>query len=162
MTRKTLFSRLLAGLVGAVLMMSPLAAMSPADVTGEWRGEGSLALDNEPPQRFRCQVRFLEAPLGRHVFSGRCATAQASQSFVYLLHPLPQGRYRAENRAQPPFELPEEMRGRRIGNGLLRFEAAGEAVFELRLDGDVMRFRIESQRGAARGNGEVSLRRVPG
>lgn len=156
------FRRLLAGSIGAVLTVSPLAAISPADVIGEWRGEGALALDNEPSQRFRCRVRFLEAPLERHVFSGRCATAQAAQSFAYLLHPLPQGRYRAENRAQQPHDLPEEMFGRRIGNGVLRFEAEGEALFELRLDGDVMRFRVESRRGAARGNGEVSLRRVGG
>lgn len=152
---------LLAGLACTALAPPPLAAFGLSDLEGRWRGEGVLALDDEPPQRFRCQIRFRDSARDRSVFSGRCATAQGGQSFVYMLHPLPDGQIRAENRAEQPHELPEEMQGE-IGGGLLRFEAGGEALFELRLDGETMHFRIESDRGETRGSGEVSLRRSEG
>ena len=142
---------------GTALLAPPLAAFSLSDLEGRWRGEGVLALEGEPPQRFRCQIRFRDSARERSVFSGRCATAQGGQSFVYMLQPLPEGRIHAENRAEPPHELPDEMQGS-IGDGVLRFEAEGEALFELRLEGELMRFRVESQRGETRGNGEVSLR----
>ncbi|MCC5988519.1 MAG: hypothetical protein JJT95_12620 [Pararhodobacter sp.] len=147
----------------AVMALSalPLAAFSLSDLEGRWRGEGVLALAGEPPQRFRCQIRFRDSANERSVFSGRCATAQGAQSFIYMLHPLPEGQIRAENRAEPPHELPDEMQGI-IGGGVLRFEADNEALFELRLEGELMRFRVESERGETRGSGEVSLRRVEG
>ena len=149
----------LAGLAWAQPAPSPAAAFSLSDLQGRWQGEGVLALADEPAQRFRCRVRFRDSARERSVFSGRCATAQGAQSFVYMLHPAPGGALRAENRAEPPHELPDEMEGR-IGDGVLRLEAEGEALFELRLDGEAMHFRIESERGENRGSGEASLQRL--
>ena len=155
--------------LGVMMLMAALA-LAPAPVSaldlgafeGRWRGEGSLALDDEPPQRLRCRIRFRESGGGRSVFSGRCATAQAAQSFVYLLHPLPGGQLRAENRAEPPHDLPDEMTGRLHDDSVLRFqaEAGGEGMFELLLADDVMQFRIESERGETTGRGEAVLRRI--
>lgn len=152
---------LLMGMAGMALSAFPLAALSLSDLEGRWRGEGVLALADEPPQRLRCQIRFRDSARERSVFSGRCATAQGAQSFIYMLHPLPEGQLRAENRAEPPHELPDEMQGS-IGGGVLRFEAEGEALFELQLEGEIMRFRIESARGDTRGSGDVSLQRIDG
>lgn len=151
--------RVMVFLVVPALAPASAAAFGLNDLQGRWRGEGVLALADEPPQRLRCLIRFRDSSGGRSVFSGRCATAQAAQSFVYLLHPLGGGRLRAENRAEPPHELPDEMTGSLHDDAVLTFEASGEAVFELRLEGEQIQFSIQSERGETRGRGEAVLQR---
>lgn len=136
----------------ALCLAAPVSALTVDQLEGRWQGEGALVLGNEPEQRLRCRIRLRTIDQGQSFFSGRCATAQASQSFTYMLFETPRGRVTAENRAEFPGELPQTMQGI-AAPGLLRVEAGEGRVFELRLEGDVMHFRIEGSgdRGLAVG-----------
>lgn len=143
----------------ALLVPLPAGALGLPALEGRWQGEGVLHLGDEPPQRLRCQVR-LRATLGDKVaFSGRCATAQGSQSFVYLLSEPAPGVVMAENRSDPPDDLPARMQGRTDPQGLL-FQADGGALFELVREGASLRFVIagHDSRGPARGEALLTLR----
>ncbi len=142
-----------------LLLATPAAALSLGGFSGRWQGEGELVLGDEPAQRFRCQIRLREIASGESFFSGRCATAQAAQSFTYMLFEAPDGALRAENRAETESDLPAEMRGR-AASDLLRFDAENGALFELRRSGADLRFVIAGtdSRGPARGEALLSPR----
>ncbi len=134
-------------LLSALLVFTPAppaAADALAPFEGRWRGAGQLSLDGEPPQRLRCQLRLRRARAGGAVFSGRCATAQAAQSFVYLLQEQPDGGILARNTTDPPDALPPEMLGSLDGD-MLGFEAEGQALFELRRVAQGLQFRLEAE-----------------
>lgn len=147
---KALFTILLMGSL-------PATALTLEEFEGRWRGEGALILDAEPEQRFSCRIRLNRITDGQSFFSGRCATAQASQSFTYMLFESTSGALIAENRAISADSLPSRMAGR-ASPGLLLVEGGDEALFELRLDGDVMTFRIEGDgpQGVARGAAQMT------
>ena len=134
----------------------PAGAEGFAPFEGRWRGEGQLSLDGEPPQRLRCQLRLQSARAGGAVFSGRCATAQAAQSFVYLVQEQPDGRILARNTTDPPDALPREMPGTLDGEKL-GFEAEGRALFEFRRVGEGMQFRIEAETDSGFAAGTATL-----
>lgn len=135
----------------------PAGAQDFAPFEGRWRGEGALVLGDEPPQRLRCQIRLRATREDQAAFSGRCATAQGAQGFVYLLSAPEPGLVVAENRSEGPDDLPPRMQGR-IDAGALRFEAEGGALFELRRDGAALHFVIagHDSRGPARGEARLA------
>ncbi|MCB1362013.1 MAG: hypothetical protein H6899_17335 [Rhodobacter sp.] len=140
-----------------LLIAAPAGALTLDTLQGRWRGEGDLRLGDEPAQRFRCQIRLRPVDPGQSFFSGRCATAQAAQSFTYMLFESADGALRAENRAEGDSDLPAVMQGR-SGPGSLRFEGGDGALFELRRDGDTLRFTIAGtdSRGPALGEATLS------
>ncbi|HPD91989.1 MAG: hypothetical protein H6900_06240 [Rhodobacter sp.] len=144
--------RLVPRLALCLLLAAPAGALTLDTMQGRWRGEGDLRLGDEPAQRFRCQIRLRPIEPGQSFFSGRCATAQAAQSFTYMLFEGADGALRAENRAEGDSELPAVMQGR-AAEGLLRFEGGEGALFELRRDGGTLRFVLAGtdSRGPARG-----------
>lgn len=143
---------LVPALVLALLTAQPLAALTLPQFEGRWRGEGAMVLGDEPEQRFRCQIRLNTTRPGQSFFSGRCATAQAAQSFTYMLTESDAGALSAENRAPTPDDLPPLMTGTALP-GLLDLRAEPAALFQLRLEGDTLVFRIEGRggQGPARG-----------
>ena len=138
-------------------VMGQAGAPGFGDLAGRWRGEGQLTLDNEPPRRFRCQIRLRPVDARRAAFSGRCATAQGGQSFVYMLG-LDGGAVLAENRSEPPDDLPSVMRGD-LSAGTLRFADAGGALFELSPHAEGLTFRLEGDGPEGFARGAVVLRR---
>ena len=152
-------NRLVSALVLALLLPLPAVSLTVDQLEGRWQGEGVLLLGEEPEQRFRCRIRLRTISDGQSFFSGRCATSQASQSFTYMLFERADGAVRAENRAEPPSDLPPLMQG--IAQvDLLRLEADEDRVFQLRLDGETLHFRIEGSgdRGMARGTAQMTRR----
>lgn len=148
---------LLAGLAVPAVQAQGLDAFE-----GRWRGEGQLSLAGEPAQRLRCQVRFRAAGApDSAVFSGRCATAQAAQSFVYLLRVQSDGSIEARNTTDPPDDLPARMLGTSQA-GTLRFEARDEALFALRLTDDGLHFTIEADTNEGQASGTAVLQPVGG
>jgi len=137
------------------------AALTLGDLEGRWRGEGTLTLNNEPEQRLRCQIRFRAAAGGRSFFSGRCATAQASRSFTYMLIPSGRGIVRAENQMTMPDTPPQTMEGL-LGTDSLRFQGEGQALIELRLVGGELEFRIQGDGSDGFAHGQAQLRRATG
>jgi len=143
----------------ALTFAAPALALTVDELEGRWRGEGALVLGDEPEQRLSCRIRLRTIQPGESFFTGRCATAQASQSFTFMLFEQPNGAVSAENRAEFESDLPDLMLG--IAEpGLLRVEAGEDRVFELRLDGDTLHFRIEGSgdRGLARGSARLTRR----
>lgn len=143
----------------AMVAATPATALTVDQLEGRWQGEGALVLDNEPEQRLSCRIRLRTINAGQSFFTGRCATAQASQSFTYMLFEGADGAVNAENRAEPPSELPPLMQGH-AAPGLLRVEAGEDRLFELRLEGDILHFRIEGtgDRGMAVGAAQLVRR----
>ena len=141
------------------LLAGPASALNLGAFTGRWAGEGAVVLGDEPAQRFRCQIRLREIDPGESFFSGRCATSQAGQSFTYMLFESADGTLRAENRAEIESDLPAEMRGHATPDSL-RFDATTGARFELRRDGNGLRFVIlgTDSRGPARGEALLTAR----
>lgn len=147
-----------------LFLLLPLLAV-PADATtleslqGQWRGEGALTLGSEPEQRLRCQIRLSPVQGGEVFFVGRCATAQGSQSFTYMLRESADGAVEAENRAEGESDLPARMEGR-AEPGLVRFQSETGALFELRRDGETLRLIIagNDSRGPSRGEALLTLR----
>ena len=137
---------------------TPLSALTLPQFEGRWRGEGAMVLGDEPEQRFRCQIRLNTTRPGESFFSGRCATAQAAQSLTYMLTESETGALSAENRAETPDTLPAVMTGT-AAPGLLDLRAESEALFELRLDGDTLVFRIEGRGGQGPARGQARLLR---
>jgi len=142
----------------AILLATPSLALTIDQFEGRWRGEGVMLLDDEPEQRFRCQIRLRPIRQGETFFSGRCATAQAAQSFTYMVFEDAGGAVRAENRAVNRDDLPLLMVGT-AAEGLLSFTAEDNALFELRLDGDALEFRIEGEGNQGFASGTALLNR---
>lgn len=141
------------------LTASPAPALTLDDLAGRWRGEGALSLNDEPAQRLRCQIRFRTLDASRSVFSGRCATAQAAQSFTYMLILGQDGTVRAENRAEPQEEgVPMIMQGTLATDGL-RF-AEGTARFDLSLTREGLDFRLEGDGPQGFARGQALLQRT--
>lgn len=158
--RKALCLVTLAFALGLGLMApAPVAAQAAgiADLAGRWRGEGQLVLDAEPPRRFRCQIRLRPVDSARTIFSGRCATAQGGRTFNYLLA-IDAGAVQAENRSDPPDDLPAQMQGR-LADGVLRFAGEGGALFELGPHPEGLSFRLEGEGPQGFARGAVLLRR---
>lgn len=135
------------------LAASPAPALTLDDLSGRWRGEGALSLNNEPAQRLRCRIRFNPVGTDSTFFVGRCATAQAARSFTYMLILEPGGALRAENRMeQPDDDMPMVMQGT-IGTDGLRFAGPDGALFTLDLTAEGLDFRLEGDgpQGFARG-----------
>lgn len=145
-------------LVVLALWPSALAALAPEALQGRWQGEGELVLGAEPAERLRCQVHLRPAQGQTLVFSGRCATAQGAQSFVYQLSEAAPGQIEATNRSEPADSLPARMQGTSDAAGL-HLRADGGAEFSLVIEGEALRFVIagHDSRGPARG--EAILRR---
>lgn len=141
------------------LLAAPAAALTLPQFEGEWQGEGTLTLGDEPAQRFRCRLRLRQTHPGESVFQGRCATAQAAQSFTYMLREAPDGALSGENRASVEDNLPATLTGE-AGEGLLHLEGGEGGLFEMRREGDAMRFILagHDSRGPARGEAVLQLR----
>lgn len=145
----------------ALILATPASALTVDQLEGRWRGEGALTLENEPEQRFSCRIRLRTLRAGESFFSGRCASAQAAQSFTYMLFEQPDGTLTAENRAEAQPDttggLPLLMAGQ-ASPGRLLLGAEDGAIFELRLEGETLIFRIEGNgpHGLARGTARLS------
>lgn len=146
-------------LVLALALPGAAAALTPGAFEGRWQGEGTLVLGAEPPERFRCQISLQPAAGETIVLSGRCATAQGAQSFVYQISGPQIGPVVAQNRSNPPDTLPAVMQGRADAAGL-HFQAEDGVSFDLLLSGDTLRFVIagHDRRGPARGEAVLSRR----
>lgn len=140
------------------LLAMPAGALTLDALHGRWQGEGALTLGDEPAQRLRCQIRLNPVQPGETFFVGRCATAQAQQSFAYMLFESTDGTLRAENRAEGESDLPPVLQGR-AEPGLLRVQADGGAMFELRRDGEALNFTLTGtdSRGPAHGEARLAL-----
>ena len=145
-------------LLAVALLATPAAALTLPQFEGEWQGDGTLTLGDEPAQRFRCRLRLNQTRPGESVFQGRCATAQAAQSFVYLLRENADGTLSGESRAAVEDELPDRLTGS-TDAGLLHLEGADDGLFEMRLEGETLRFVLEGRgsRGFARGEAVLQL-----
>jgi len=93
-------------------LAAPAAALPLADLAGRWRGEGTLTVQGEPPQRVQCQLRGTPSARGI-VVVGRCATAQGGESYAWAVTDLGGGELVAEDRrpatgepGTPPARLP--------------------------------------------------------
>jgi len=146
-------------LFALALLATPAAALTLPQFEGEWQGEGTLILGDEPAQRFRCRLRLRETRPGESVFQGRCATAQAAQSFTYMLREGGDGSLGGESRALVEDELPDRLTGH-AEPGLLHLEGADDGLFEMRREGETLRFVLEGRgsRGFARGEAVLQLR----
>lgn len=155
-----------------------LALVLPADATtldafeGRWQGEGALTLGDEPAQRFRCRIRLRSTGPRQSFFSGRCASAQGSQSFSYMLFDEGGGALSARNWAErlqggrardasdpPPDGLPQVMQGQ-VAPDLLWVADEDGARFELRLEAGGLAFRIAGP--MAQGNADSNADRRAG
>lgn len=142
------------------VVASPAPALTLDDLSGRWRGEGALSLNNEPAQRLRCQIRFRPTASESSFFSGRCATAQAARSFTYMLILEPGGAVRAENRMeQPDDDMPMVMQGT-LGTDGLRFAGQDGALFTLELTAEGMDFRLEGDGPQGFARGQALLQRT--
>ena len=146
-------------LLALALFATPAAALTLPQFEGEWQGEGTLILGDEPAQRFRCRLRLRETRPGESVFQGRCATAQASQSFTYMVRESPDGRLTGESRSASEDDLPARLLGHAEA-GLLHLEGDNDGLFEMRREGDTLRFILAGRgsRGPARGEAVLQLR----
>lgn len=142
-----------------LLLASPARAQDLAGFAGEWQGEGTVRLGDEPAERFRCRLRLEPTRAGPTLFQGRCATAQAAQSFTYLLSEDGARQVTGENRAATEDGLPAVLVGR-VAPGLLHLEGGDRGLFELRREGVALRFTIagHDSRGPARGEAVLQLR----
>lgn len=146
---------ILRAVVILLLTALPAGALTLADLAGRWRGEGAYTAGTDPAQRLRCQVRGQPAGAGRIVLTGRCATAQGGQSFVWLLTDLGAGRILAEDRdVNDP--SPEPFEGR-IGPEGLRFATGAGGWLDLSRDTDGLRLRLQGQDGGRPVTGEARL-----
>ena len=143
----------------ALLAPPPAGATTLESMQGRWQGEGALTLGDEPPQRLRCQIRLDPMRGGETFFVGRCATAQAAQTFTYMLFESAGGVLRAENRAVGDDDLPPMLEGG-TGPDLLWLRAESGALFELQREGAALRFVIAGtdSRGPARGEALLAPR----
>lgn len=143
--------------------MAAPALAGPFDpFLGQWQGEGTLVLDDEPAERFRCRLRFREMADGAVFFNGRCATAQAAQSFAYTVHPQSDGAVRAENASEgaqdDPDALPMRLTGALDGSRL-RFGDDGANGFALEADAETLRFSLQASGPRGRAVGSADLMR---
>ena len=150
--------RLFCGAACALFLALPAAATTIDTMAGTWSGEGVAAHRGEPGQRFRCRITLRPQGTGTAMFSGRCATAQGQQSFSYLVLEQADGAVSAQNRSEPPDMLPPRLSGR-AGDGTVLVENGPEAMFELRLDADRLRLRIQGMDRGTPTRGEVFLTR---
>lgn len=146
-----------------VLLLLLLPAPAPAQIlpafAGHWQGEGALTRGAEPPQRFRCQLQLRPRAAGQGGLTGRCATAQAQQSFAWLLREAADGTLDAEDTGPTPVdELPDRMQGR-AAPGLLQLGDPAGAFLELRLDGSALHFTVAAQDDSGPVRGEALLQR---
>ncbi|WP_127105113.1 hypothetical protein [Pararhodobacter zhoushanensis] len=138
---------------------SPAVAQNLPAFEGRWRGEGDLALGTEPLQRFRCQLRLEPLRTGETFLVGRCATAQAHQSFAYLLSEDADGTLHARQSDTENDSLPVELLGT-AAPGVLRLEGSHDALLELRRADETLHFTIagHDSRGPARGEAVLERR----
>lgn len=144
----------------AVAVMPSLgAAENLSAFVGRWAGAGTLTLEGEPAQPFRCRLRLRETGPAQVFFSGRCATAQAAQSFTYMLEESPDGALTARNTASVEVNLPNRMTGQARPNAL-RVTSEDGAFFTMDLQGAALVFRIEAEgeQGLARGEARLARR----
>lgn len=144
----------------AVMLLPSLgAAENLSAFAGRWAGAGTLTLEGEPAQPFRCRLRLRETGPAQVFFSGRCATAQASQSFTYMLEESPDGSLIARNTAPVEGNLPNLMMGQSRPNAL-RVTSEDGAFFTMDLQDAALVFRIEAEgdQGLARGEARLARR----
>lgn len=141
------------------LMAAPASGQSLATFEGRWQGEGRFAYGAEPDERFRCQLRVTPQPGGETYMAGRCATAQAGQSFAYRLRAEADGGLRAQSEEIAPDDLPDVLTGRLTDASLTLTNASGAAL-SLTRDGPGLRLVVTGRdsRGAARGEALLTRR----
>ena len=114
-------TRLLLSVLLASMLPTAGFALTLADLTGAWRGEGSYRIGTEPERRLHCRMRGTAGARGTVILQGRCATAQAGQSFAWMLHDLGDGRIEATDRSPVDIrddDLPDRLSGRLDAEGL--------------------------------------------
>ncbi|GAB4271527.1 MAG: hypothetical protein Kow0013_24410 [Pararhodobacter sp.] len=134
----------------------PLMAQDLSVLHGQWAGEGAIQRGDEPAERFQCRITLREIDAAQTFMTGRCATAQASRSFQYMLIDGGNGSVRAENRAPVEDDLPAAMQGRLAADGV-RIADGDAALFELRRSGAEMLFRIEGEENGQHAVGTVVM-----
>jgi hypothetical protein len=139
------------------LMLSlPALAQDLAPLHGQWAGEGEIARGDEPPERFQCRLHLRAIDPTQTFMTGRCATAQASQSFQYMLIEEGGGALRAENRATAEDTLPPLMQGTATPGALRITDEAG-ALFDLRREGEGIAFTLEGVENGRPARGQARL-----
>ncbi|MCB1394948.1 MAG: hypothetical protein H6898_16395 [Rhodobacter sp.] len=141
-----------------LLAAAPASAQTLSGMLGSWSGEGVAARGDEPGDRFRCRISLRPEGVASALFAGRCATAQGQQTFTYLVIERDDGTVSAQNRSEPPDELPQRLSGT-AQPGLLRLDDGSGSLFEFRLQGDDLRLRIEGSEAGRPTRGEAHLTR---
>ncbi|MCB1406531.1 MAG: hypothetical protein KDK01_09790 [Rhodobacteraceae bacterium] len=144
--------------VMALFLPGPLAALTIDQMLGTWSGDGVAAHPGEPAGRFRCRIELRSQGGGTALFSGRCATTQGQQSFTYLVIESADGTVTAQNRSQPLDSLPARLSGQSSA-GTVHFEDNLDRMFELKLEGNRLRLRIQGDSGGRPTRGEAFLTR---
>lgn len=139
----------------AALAATPACAQHLPGFAGTWQGEGTLTREAEPAQRFRCRLSFEPLPRGEMYLVGRCATAQAQQSFRYTLSEDGQGGLSALDRLEGGEAPPARLAGT-IAPGLLRLEAE-DGVLALARGAQALHLTLEGRENGRALRGEASL-----
>jgi len=142
----------------ALLLPTQVPAQTIDQMLGSWTGEGLAVPRGEAGVRFSCRVRLNPEGASTALFTGRCATTQGQQSFAYLVIERADGTVSAQNRSEPPDSLPARLAGS-ASEGQVRFEDGASSMFELRLVGGQLRFRIQGDSGGQPTRGEAFLDR---
>jgi len=141
-----------------LLAAAPAPAQTLTAMLGTWNGEGIAAQGDEPGDRFRCRISLRPEGVTTALFAGRCATAQGQQTFTYLVIERDDGTVSAQNRSEPPDELPPRLSGS-AQPGMLRLDDGNGSLFEFSLEGDDLRLRIEGTEAGRPTRGEARLTR---
>lgn len=138
------------------LPSTALATDHLAGFEGRWQGAGTLVLEGEPAQAFRCRLRLRGIETGQSFFLGRCATAQAAVNFTIMLFAEANGGLRGENRAVGDSSLPDELHGTLSAQ---RFELRADgAVFSMTRAEGGLSFYVEGAGDQGRAQGQALLR----
>lgn len=152
--------RLLPALALVVLGWPALAdvPLRLGDLTGDWQGAGTFSSGTAEPGRIRCKIGFSTTARGTTLVEGRCASSEGSDVFGLEVTEGKAGAITAENRADPPGNLPAQLTGK-LEPGLLTLQGEGIAALELRRVGDELALAIVSGQAEKPGRMDVVLTR---
>lgn len=150
-------------LILTAVLAAPLQAQTLPGYTGQWQGEGTLTLADEPEQRFQCRLRLnpldAQGAAARSQLVGRCATAQGSQSVNVTLTEAPDGSLTALSRTESAEAPPAPLTGIASAERLTLEGSEGQRI-TLAREGAVLRFTLSGQdrNGPTRGEAVLHLR----
>ncbi|WP_372841759.1 hypothetical protein [Phaeovulum sp.] len=135
------------------------ASLDLATIGGDWQGAGSYARGTDEPGRIRCKISISDTARGTTLVEGRCATAEGSDVFGLEVSEGENGQISAQNRMDPPGNLPVLLEGT-LADGILVLQGEGIAALEMRLEDDALTLAIVSGAEARPGRMDVRLTRA--